>query len=255
MTCLSTALPPAAPCPPSLLQSPAHTHSPARFGTCPALSLCHKAAQTASTSSAAAPAPATAPASAAEGSSHSSPLALHAGGLVVVLPAALVLVVRVPACSRRGTERQEGCYRGKTAPWIKPAALGALWMHKKVWVPPRGRGRRAGSQPERPPFSSPRLLEGCLCCSFCRLFREAVLSRGTSDFMSICKGTHLCLLPAKGQNLGVTQVQRADTSTPQTLSSTHTVWGAAGPFEPNLSLDIPQGLAVTKTVRGAPRGC
>lgn len=162
-----------------------------------------------------------------------------------------------PGASLQQTGNREagGVLQGKTAPWIKPAALGALWMHKKVWVPPRGRGRRAGSQPERPPFSSPRLLEGCLCCSFCRLFREAVLSRGTSDFMSICKGTHLCLLPAKGQNLGVTQVQRADTSTPQTLSSTHTVWGAAGPFEPNLSLDIPQGLAVTKTVRGAPRGC
>lgn len=173
----------------------------------------------------------------------------------MVLPAALVLVVRVPACSRRGTERQEGCYRVKAPPRMKPAALGALWTHRRVWIPPCGRGGRAGSQPKRSPFSSPRLLEGCLCCSFCRLFREAVLSRGTSDFMSICKGTHLCLLPAKGQNLGVTQVQRAAASTPQALPSTHPMWEAAGPFEPNLSLDIPQGLAVTKTVQGAPRGC
>lgn len=80
---------------------------------------------------------------------------------------------------------------------------------------PQGWGAgRAGPQPKPPPFSSLRLLEGCLCCSFCRLFREAVLSLGTSDFMSICKGTHLCLLPAKGQGLGVTQVQRASASSP-----------------------------------------
>lgn len=146
MTCLSTALPPAAPCPPSLLQSPAHTHSPARFGTCPALSLCHKAAQTASTSSAAAPAPATAPASAAEGSSHCSPLTLHAGGLVVVLPAALVLVVRVPACSRRGTERQEGCYRGRQLPGSSQLLSELFGCTKKFGsLPVAGEGERGPS--------------------------------------------------------------------------------------------------------------
>lgn len=59
------------------------------------------------TSSATATAPAPAAASAPEGSSHGPSLALHAGGLIVVLPAALVLVVGVPACSR-GKERQEG---------------------------------------------------------------------------------------------------------------------------------------------------
>lgn len=79
---------------------------------------------------------------------------------------------------------------------------------------PTARAGRAGPQPEPPPFSSLRLLEGCLCCSFCRLFREAVLSLGTSDFMSICKGTHLCLLPAKGQGLGVTQIQTVSASSP-----------------------------------------
>lgn len=72
---------------------------------------------------------------------------------------------------------------------------------------PTARAGREGPQPGLSPFSSLRVLEGCLCCSFCRLFREAVLSLGTSDFMSICKGTHLCLLPVKGQGLGVTPVQ------------------------------------------------
>lgn len=116
----------------------------------------------------------------------------------------------------------------------------------------------AGPQPEPPPLSSLRLLEGCLCCSFCRLFREAVLSLGTSDFMSICKGTHLCLLPAKGQGLGVTQVQRASASCPAAPSChaapTHGGEKAAGPFGQTLSSDIPPGLAghrkaLTRTLR------
>lgn len=119
-----------------------------------------------------------------------------------------------------------------------------------AWAPgpalTRGQGRERGPQAEPPPLSSLRLLEGCLCCSFCRLFREAVLSLGTSDFMSICKGTHLCLLPAKGQGLGVTQVQRASASFP-TAPSCHTVpthggEKASGPFGLILSSDIPPSL-------------
>lgn len=120
---------------------------------------------------------------------------------------------------------------------------------------PTARAGRVGPQPEPPPFSSLRLLEGCLCCSFCRLFREAVLSLGTSDFMSICKGTHLCLLPAKGQGLGVTQVQRASASSPAAPSChtapTHGGERAAGPFGPTLSSDIPPGLT---GCRKAPTG-
>lgn len=55
------------------------------------------------TSSATATSSAPAAAPAPEGPSDGASLALHAGGLVVVLPAALVLVVGVPACSARGT--------------------------------------------------------------------------------------------------------------------------------------------------------
>lgn len=113
-------------------------------------------------------------------------------------------------------------------------------------------GPGAAPQPEPPPLSSLRLLEGCLCCSFCRLFREAVLSLGTSDFMSICRGTHLCLLPAKGQGLGVTQVQSVSASSP--TAPTHGGEKAAGPFGQTLSSDIPPGLtgcikALTRTLR------
>lgn len=110
----------------------------------------------------------------------------------------------------------------KELPQSKPTALELFDCTKhshRTPLLPCGQGRKAESHSEPPPFSSPRLLERCLCCSFCRLFREAVLSRGTSDFMSICKGTHLCLLPAKGQDLSVTQVQRAGASIPQSLPS------------------------------------
>lgn len=141
----------------------------------------------------------------------------------MVLPAALVLVVRVPACSRRGKKEAEGMLQDESISLEQarctrsPLNAGSVPSAPRLaWAPglalPHSRGRERGPRPEPPPFSSPRLLEGCLCCSFCRLFREAVLSLGTSDFMSICKGTHLCLLPAKGQGLGVTQVQRASAS-------------------------------------------
>lgn len=124
-----------------------------------------------------------------------------------------------------GKERQEECYGMKGPPWGKLAAPRALWnagsmptIPSRAWAPglalPHSQGRERGFPARAPPFSSLRLLEGCLCCSFCRLFREAVLSLGTSDFTSICKGTHLCLLPAKGHGLVVTQVQRAFTSSP-----------------------------------------
>lgn len=78
----------------------------------------------------------------------------------MVLPAALVLVVRVPACSRRGTERQEGCYRGKTAPWIKPAALGALWMHKKSLGPSPWLGKESGVPARAPTFQLAAVVGG-----------------------------------------------------------------------------------------------
>lgn len=214
------------------------------------------------TSSATATAPAPAAASAPEGPSHGPSLALHAGGLVVVLPAALVLVVGVPACSTQ--EGQAGGVLGHNSTSLEQARCTQSSLNAGKLLP----GQRgllcpmvrpgAGPQPEPPPLSSLRLLEGCLCCSFCRLFREAVLSLGTSDFMSICKGTHLCLLPAKGQGLGVTQVQRASASCPAAPSChaapTHGGEKAAGPFGQTLSSDIPPGLAgcrkaLTKTLR------
>lgn len=119
MTCHSISLYPW-----SALPSPAQFRTPGLSGTqtelcrlyhSPCSQSTHTHTHTVITSSATTTAPAPATASAPEGSSHSAALALHAGGLVVVLPAALMLVVGVPACSTWGRTGRRGVRHDSTS--------------------------------------------------------------------------------------------------------------------------------------------
>lgn len=87
------------------------------------------------------------------------------------------------------------------------------------------------------PLISPRLAAVCLgSCG--RVGREANFSLGTSGFMSICNGTHLCLFP-EGQHGHVREAWQAPPtwlffSFPQSFVPKLSIWLVSiGTFFPN----------------------